>query len=325
MGISVVICTHDGAARVAAPLEALQRQTAGTELEWEVLVVDNASTDGTGAVAAALWRTPDVPFRVVREETRGLSHARMRALVEAHHALVAFIDDDNEPDPDWLLRAAAVMAERADAGACGGRVDPVFRTPPPPWFSHYQEDFCAGEQASESGDVTDSRGYLWGAGLVVRRAAVADAVAGGFRQRLRDRVGSRLTGGGDVELCLAIRAAGWRLWYDRELRIRHHLPPERLTVRNLKRMRRANGVASVILDEYGFPFAFPRGPVRPRSRLWRAGSALRNLARHLPLAWRAWRAQTPDARVLQAEFLIGRLGALLLRRPPGHAWPVGFR
>lgn len=312
MGVSVAICTCNGAARLAAPLLALQRQAMLRRVEWEVLLVDNASTDSSTETAAALWTTPGVPFRVIREDRRGLSHARARALAEAAHELVAFVDDDNAPGPDWLERVDALMDEHADVGACGGRVEPVFSSPPPAWFWDYQEDFCAGEQAPRSGDVTDDRGYLWGAGLVVRGAAWAAALDGGFRPRLTDRLGSRVSGGGDVELCLAIRAAGWRLWYDRELLVHHHIPPERVTVEYLKRLRREHGAASLALEALGFPLTAPAGAGRPpHGTARRAGSALRNLARHAAGAWKARGADEPHPSALEAEFLIGRLGALL--------------
>jgi glycosyltransferase involved in cell wall biosynthesis len=315
MSISVAICTHNGADRIAATLAGLQLQEGVSSLQWEVLLIDNACSDDTCAVAADLWHCA-VPFRIIREERLGLSHARERAFAEAAHELVAFLDDDNEPDPGWLASAARVMEAHPETGACGGRVQGIFREPPPHWFRAYEEDFCVGDQASADGDVTDSRGYLWGAGLVVRKSAWRSAVAAGFRHRLPDRRGNRLSGGGDVELCLAIRAAGWRLRYDRGMVVLHHIPHERITVANLRRLRRGHGAASVALDAYGFPFdAFARCRAR-HGRVRRALSAIRGILRHLPGTLHFWQGDVPDLRVLELEYLFGRLRVL------GSPWPT---
>ena len=98
--ISVCICTCNGAERVGLVLEALAAQT-DRSAGWEVLVVDNASRDDTGAVVQAAFAA-HLPGRgrLVREERPGLMHARRRATDEARGATIVFLDDDNIPAPD---------------------------------------------------------------------------------------------------------------------------------------------------------------------------------------------------------------------------------
>ena len=107
---TVVICTHNRATVVRAAIERAlgeARQAGG-----EVLVVDNASTDDTPALLAALAHdAPDL--RVVQEERLGLSAARNRGLSEAHGDVVAYLDDDAVPRPGWL---AALLAPYANPG-----------------------------------------------------------------------------------------------------------------------------------------------------------------------------------------------------------------
>jgi glycosyltransferase involved in cell wall biosynthesis len=82
-GVSLVVCTHEGATRLPAVLAHLAAQRVVAALPWEVVVVDNASTDGTAAVARAMWpTTAPAPLRVIAEPRPGVGHARLRGLDE---------------------------------------------------------------------------------------------------------------------------------------------------------------------------------------------------------------------------------------------------
>src|SRR5687768_534263 len=120
-GVSVVICTHNGAARLPAVLSHLAAQQA--EVPWEVVVVDNASTDDTAQVATRHWQAQAAPLRVVSEPQLGLSNARRRGLDAAAYPIVAFVDDDNWLAPDWVATAARLMAQLPDVGALGGFIE----------------------------------------------------------------------------------------------------------------------------------------------------------------------------------------------------------
>src|SRR5262249_11931937 len=137
------------------------------------------------------------------------------------------------------------------------------------------------------GDVTESNGSLWGAGLSIRRHAYLELFDRGFRPLLTGRAGRQLTTGEDVELCFAFRLAGWRIWYDPRLRMQHFMPRNRLSWQRLRGLERANGAASVSYAAYlsngrkGFRESWPwqvqgatRGLFRrPRGTLLRALSS----------------------------------------------------
>jgi len=250
---------------------AEQRVPSGTA--WEVILVDNGSTDGTAEAARRHWPDDhDAPLRIVREETLGLSHARRRGLLQARYELISFVDDDNWLEPDWVARAARVMEDHPQVGACGGRTEAVFDSPPPSWFAKYQRHFACGEQAEGAGDVTLTRGYLWGAGLTLRRAAWQQLLDEGFDWTLSDRRGTELSAGGDEELGYALRRAGWRLWYEPALRLWHYMPPGRLRWAYLRRMHRGFGASRVALDRL-----LAGSTARPESKSWRDLIALPRL------------------------------------------------
>ncbi|MDH4187721.1 MAG: glycosyltransferase family 2 protein [Nitrospira sp.] len=250
-GVSIVICAHNGADRLPATLAHLAAQTMPQGLLWEVIVVDNASIDGTAEVAKVCWPS-DAPsqLRLVYETTLGLTRARCRGLEEAQYEVVSFVDDDNWVAPDWVSIVADVMAHRKDVGACGGCVEAQCEQIPPPWFDRCREYYAVGTQHECGGDITWSRGYLWGAGLTVRKSAWKELGARGFCFQLNDREGGELMSGGDAEVCLALRLAGWKIWYEPTLNLRHFIPAGRLKWEYLERVARGFGSASVILTAY---------------------------------------------------------------------------
>src|SRR5687767_957073 len=108
IGLSVVVCCHNGADRLPETLAHLAAQDDPGR-PWELIVVDNASDDATATVAAANWPRGPAPLRVVSEPRLGLAYARLRGLMAAQYTLIAYIDDDNWLDADWLRHAITTM------------------------------------------------------------------------------------------------------------------------------------------------------------------------------------------------------------------------
>jgi len=130
--ITVVICTHNRAARLRDTLRSiLPRLTADTEL----MVVDNASTDETGAVCAGLLGHEQRRVYLV-EPRLGLSAARNTALVRARGEFVLFVDDDVLVESGWLqsYRAFLLAPPSSKVGVLGGGVVPFFACPRPKWI-----------------------------------------------------------------------------------------------------------------------------------------------------------------------------------------------
>ena len=186
--------------------------------------------------------------------------------------------------------------------------------PLPSWFPAASYSYAVGAQGAEAGDITDTRGYLWGAGLTVRAEALRGLLRNGFASRLRDRQGTELSSGGDTELCFALRLAGWRLWYDPGLRLRHYLPASRLTWEQARRLNAGFGRASVRLDPYEIALG-PQGARVRRDWLWRTAATLKQLLRHgvkLPLS--QLRSMEGDPEALTIEQEAARLREMLRAR-----------
>jgi len=314
-GISAVICSHNGAARLPTALSHLASQDVSADVPWEVIVIDNASTDDTTQVTRRSWPPgAHAPLKVIYEPHLGLSFARHRGLLEASYEFVSFIDDDNWVSPDWVTLAFDVMSRKPSIGACGGFSEAASACHPPVWFQAYQGAYAVGPQGPRPGDVTEAQRYWWGSGLTVRRAAWRLLVNSGFRSLLTDRRGGKLTAGGDSELCMAIRLAGWRFWYEPNLRLRHHLPTHRLTWSYLRRLHRGFGASSVGLDSY---LALLDIDKATPGRTWRHECL--GAAKEL-ISFRGWLAKSlvtsceGNDYTLRIEWLIGRALELMRGR-----------
>lgn len=244
-GFTIAICAYNAVARLRPTLDALMQLRY--DGPWEVIVVDNASTDDT-ATFASRWRGQLPGLRVVTEPQQGLAFARQRALREARFEYLCFTDDDNVLARDYLQQAAWVLAKHPEIGALGGRSE-LIGVEAPRWFAAVSHKYAVGRQYDHDGFIPADRS-LWGAGLIVRRAALEQLRALGFRPLLAGRAGTVQLAGDDAELCHALQLIGWRCYYDSLLTLGHAISAHRLDERVAHRMSYGFGVGTPVLETY---------------------------------------------------------------------------
>jgi len=249
-GVSVIICCHNSSQRISTTLHWLANQQFSEVIPWEILLVDNASTDQTAEIAAREWNNCEVPLRIVSESQLGLSNARQKGIREATYEFLCFVDDDNWVAENWVQNVFTIMNGYPDCGALGGNIQAVFEEEPPDWFARAQETFAVGNQSLEETDITDGRGYLFGAGLTIRKSAWHELMESNFQFLLTDRKGKSLTSGGDVELCEALSIIGWRLYATPQLAMQHFMPRARLNWNYLRNLKRATGASYLVINIY---------------------------------------------------------------------------
>ncbi len=249
-GVSIVICCYNSSKRITATLEHLQRITT-KGIPWEIILVDNRSDDDTREKALSTWNTnPVTPLNIVTEHNRGLINARIKGVQCAAFEIISFIDDDNWIEPQWVDKVFSIMQNDQSLAACGGFSEGVFEKSPPEWFSDFSFYYAVGKQQNESGYVNPEKGYLWGAGLTIRKKAWNNLFENGFNNLLKGRTGKSLTAGEDSEICFALILQGWKLWYDDSLKLKHFIPSSRLSIQYLMKIYEGFGKAEVILSLY---------------------------------------------------------------------------
>jgi glycosyltransferase involved in cell wall biosynthesis len=184
---------------------------------------------------------------VVHESRLGLSYARERAFEEARYELISFIDDDNWVAPGWIGKVSECMSADLELGAIGSINTAVADVPFPDWFSRYCHYYAAWAYRESA---TLAAWVLNGAGMTIRKAAWLELRRNGFESKLTDRIGSRLTSGGDLEMGCAIQLAGWKIRLEPDLKLEHYMTPGRLQWSYLRKLLRRSGEAHVTLDCY---------------------------------------------------------------------------
>jgi glycosyltransferase involved in cell wall biosynthesis len=130
--ISIIVCTRNRATLLNDLLETATRLRLTTPVDWELIVVDNGSTDATAQIVE---RYADrLPIRRVEEARIGLSHARNRGVSAARGRYFCWTDDDVRLDPAWLAAYAAAFERHPDAAVFGGPILPDIEAPMPRWF-----------------------------------------------------------------------------------------------------------------------------------------------------------------------------------------------
>ena len=248
-GVSLIICTFNGARRLPVTLQHILDQSVPEHIFWELILVDNGSSDHSAEVAEEICRNR-IPFRVVTEQEPGLMYSRLAGIRNARYDFISFIDDDNWPCPEWVSHIYRVFREHPQMGLCGGQLEGVFETRPPDWFFKISTAFALGKQWKETSDITDSRKYVWGAGLSFRKPAFESLMRAGFNYILSGRKGNKLSAGEDKELAYAFRLAGYRIWYFEELKMRHFIPSARIDWSYTKKMFMGFGEAEFVFDLY---------------------------------------------------------------------------
>jgi cellulose synthase/poly-beta-1,6-N-acetylglucosamine synthase-like glycosyltransferase len=218
--LSAVVCTHDRPEDLRRCLEAF----ASLADPVEVIVVDSASTPPCRELveAHAPW-IADLTY--LREEAPGLSRARNRGLQHATGAIVAFVDDDAAPRPDWGRRIVEPFDSDPRAGCVGGACHAFFPDcERPRWLSDRLLQFAGITRFTTARDARSSAEWPFGANIAFRREAL-DA-AGGFPEHL-GRTGTALLSGEESAAIEAVLDAGWSVVLHPDAAVDHAVPASR--------------------------------------------------------------------------------------------------
>jgi GT2 family glycosyltransferase len=220
--ISVVLCSYNGAKTIRDTLKGLLRLDYPA---YEVMVIDDGSTDGTAAI------TREYGFHLISTERRGLSSARNTGMQLAKGEIVAYIDDDAYPDRHWLTYLASVFQHTDHVGVGGPNLAPTTDGP--------IDDYVANAPGGPAHVlITDRKAeYIPGCNMAFRKATLQSI--GGFDPRFR-------TAGDDVDACWRLQQRGWTLGFHPSALVWHH---RRNSVRAYWQQQKGYGRAEAMLEQ----------------------------------------------------------------------------
>jgi len=219
--VSVVVCTYNGARTIRDCLDGLSRLVYP---DYEVIVVDDGSSDASGVIARQYG------CRLIKTENRGLANARNTGLAAATGEIVAYLDDDAYPDPDWLTYLASTFLRTAYAGVGGPNIAPAGDGP-------IAECVARAPGGPVHVLVTDREAeHIPGCNMAFRKSCL-EAI-GGFDPQFR-------TAGDDVDVCWRLQERGWKLGFHPAAMVWHH---RRNSVRTYWRQQIGYGRAEAMLE-----------------------------------------------------------------------------
>jgi len=288
-----VICTYNGASRIKRVLEHIAIQENADELAWEVLVVDNASSDNTVAVVRESWPEElNNRIRVVREGQPGVIHARIRGCREAKFECVSFVDDDNWISSKWISEIISVFNAQPSVALVHVKSLGNYNNPPATPFEHFNDWLAVGARHVDEGVIeTDKPVSYWTAGLSVRLKALQFLDDPEFEMALVGRTGQTTLGGDDHELCLCIILGGWKAYFcDRAFFI-HDIAEIRLQREYMTKLAQNAGLSRRILNVYRSQFDPKKYPNGFRLFVQVVASAC---VRHFAYFWKKALGQLPE-------------------------------
>ena len=238
MILSIIICSYNRASYISDALTSLYRQTAVLN-EFEVIIVDNNSTDNTKEVYAA-WRQTNTngQFTFISETKQGASFARNTGAAIAKGQWVCFMDDDAVATPNYVENILTHIQNTPDAVGFGGRIIPKYIPSEPKWMSYYVSSLVGNFDYAPIPCAFENGKYPLESNMIVKKS-VYDKI-GGFNVNLPGVVGTLRIGGEGKELFYKILALGHIIYYDPAICVHHVVEVKKLTSEYMYRV--ASGI-----------------------------------------------------------------------------------
>lgn len=238
MKLTVAICTWNRADLLDKTLEGMRELRIPAALEWELLVVDNNSTDHTQKVIESHCNL--LPLQPLEENKQGLSHARNCAIEHANGELIVWTDDDVLVDREWLSEYARAAEEYRDYQFFGGLIEPWFEGSPPEWmrqtWARIESAYAARDLSQEEFDFCEKR-VPFGANYAVRSELQKEH----RYDPLLGRNGTRMVGGEEVAVIREFLSKGDRGRWLPHAKVKHFIPRERQNLGYLRKYYQGQG------------------------------------------------------------------------------------
>jgi|SRR5579871_4029404 len=248
--VTVLICTWNRATLLEETLGYLARMSLPPGLHWEVVVVDNNSTDDTADVVRRRMSSFPTALRYVFEQRQGKSCAMNAGIAAATAPILAFTDDDVRVGEGWLEAVVDAFRAHPDVDYAGGPVDPIWEAPCPAWFAASGKilwgTLAILDYGPERFVFEERRRIPLGANFAIRRTLV-DRI-GDFDPCLGRNDVNTLLGQELPEFFARARAAGARGLYVPAMRVQHHVPASRLQPQYFRRWWYGKGISRARLE-----------------------------------------------------------------------------
>jgi glucosyl-dolichyl phosphate glucuronosyltransferase len=242
--LSVIIPTRNHAQLVSDLLDTLAVQVP-VPFRWEVMVIDNGSTDQTEIITQEKISKLPIEIRYIYESRPGLHNGRHRGALDAHGRYLAYLDDDVLLTPAWIHGLEKLMSGQAEAVV--GRILPKWGARPPAWLITLirEPGYLSLLDMGPEGFYIDPR-FVYGDNFFIPAQIVFDL--NGFHPDSMPANQLRYRGDGEYALMMKFKEAGLRAWYDPVATVYHRIPRSRMSLDYMCRWEYAQGISDSFND-----------------------------------------------------------------------------
>ncbi|MCS3700197.1 hypothetical protein GGQ20_001506 [Salinibacter ruber] len=287
MEISVVLCTYNNEDRLQITLESLYNLNTPEGAEWELIAVDNNSTDNTEDVIRAFEGR--LPLTYVYEPQQGKSRALNTGIEVAQGELIVFTDDDVKPNPDWLVAYWEAYQKRPEGYYFGGPIECEYEGAPP------DDDLMRAAVPSVSGmdygSVAHEEDLFIGPNWACPTQHLNQV--GAFDVELGPNPNTEGdTAAEETDMMSRLREEGVKGWYDPEAKITLHVPESKCTLEHNVSRNIANVDSVYPIDDVSTVFGIPVGLYAQalyRGAMWMVKRSTGKKWKRDYTSWRVWR------------------------------------
>ena len=242
--ISVIIPTHNRCEYLRDAIISIQKQNFSKD-EYEIIVVDNKSTDDTPEVVEECNRKGKKEVVYVKEPELGLHNARHAGAKAAKGEILAYVDDDVICDSNWLSELIKHYAD-PEVGCVGGKILPKWEATPPEWVNQYPSYLSLLDLGDKVKEL--KRPGIWGCNFSIRKSLLFEV--GGFNP---DAFGDKkliwYRGDGEVGLLRSVLGVEKKIIYTPHAIVWHVIPKSRLTISYFKKRSFIQGISDSFLAQ----------------------------------------------------------------------------
>lgn len=266
MELSVILCTYNRSNVLIRTLKSIQSQDLPENFAWEVVVVDNNSTDDTPEKVREFAETSELVVRYVKEKKQGLSHARNKGVAEARGRYLHFTDDDEIADKD-LIREIYGTFKTYKCDCVGGRIYLKCEEKMPKWLTKELWGFLGYLNYGDNTFQMDEQRYPFGGNMtfsqeVFKRIGLFNVNMG--------RKGDQLFGGEEVDFFQRLLSAGGKGVYQPKALVYHIIGKSRLKKNYFRTLHYKEGLQKGLLENQIYRRAFLGVPVFMFSQFMRS-------------------------------------------------------
>lgn len=250
MDFSVIVSTYNRSQNLPDCASALADQSGLEGVDWEVVVVDNNSSDDTAEVVRELAETHPIAIRYAFEREQGLSCARNRGIADSSSRYLAFIDDDIRVERQWLSAMVDGFREQR-CDAVGGRILVESGHDIPDWIQPEMLGFLGQRDLSDQGFFMDGvKTFPFGGNMALSRKIIEKV--GLFDTRMgrkgEGRSREELFKGEETDYFRRVAAVGGTMYYEPRAAVRHMILPHQLQKKFFRTIHYNAGYQNALLD-----------------------------------------------------------------------------